>query len=320
MAEEQDEQQRQQNILDLELVPINEQVKNAICNFRIVLEKTQPDVIYKVYLDILKQYYFYNAFIATADALEIYMQQFWHIVAYDLTAKAHLFMIDNQEELKYQIKSTRVSKQKQELMPFSRGSGEGSRVTLKVRNELTLEVHDVTSKVLDKPSDHSSGSNSDSEFVVKDISSDEADIIEKAEEAKKAKTEKDTDEQMTDEQVIVKQVVEEEHDDGQGGNEQVGNAQANVHMIEPLVEKPEATNVNNKVTRLEKKVYAISSFNLPDAIDKSGKAYLKNVLLKDVPEFGKIKIEKAKEIMPKHLSTPFDQAALDEFEQKDKLF
>nr|GFA82017.1 hypothetical protein [Tanacetum cinerariifolium] len=204
------------------------------------------------------------------------------------------------EELKYQIKSTRVSKQKQELMPFLRQSEEvvedvdseetideppvrirPTRVVIggevhnksddegldhskklkgletlseiaqfklnmekarRVHNELTLEVHDVTSKVLDKPSDHSSGSNSDSKFIVKDISSDEADIIEKAEEAKKAETEKDTDEQMIDEQVIVKQVVEEEHDDGQGGNEQVGDAQANVHMIEPLVEKPEATN------------------------------------------------------------------------------
>ncbi|GKA94615.1 hypothetical protein Tco_0816653 [Tanacetum coccineum] len=82
--------------MDVELVPINEQVKNAISNFRIALEKTQPDVIYKVCLEILKHYSFYNAFIDTVDAPEIYMQQFWHIFAYDLTAKAHLFMIDNQ--------------------------------------------------------------------------------------------------------------------------------------------------------------------------------------------------------------------------------
>nr|GEV78770.1 hypothetical protein [Tanacetum cinerariifolium] len=31
-------------------------------------------------------------------------------------------------------------------------------------------------------------------------------------------------------------------------------------------------------------------------------------------------MEKAKKSMPKHLSTPSDQAALDEFEEKDKLF
>nr|GFB00102.1 hypothetical protein [Tanacetum cinerariifolium]GFB47748.1 hypothetical protein [Tanacetum cinerariifolium] len=152
------------------------------------LEKTQPDVIYK---------------------------QFWHTVAYDLTAKAHLFMIDNQitcqdlkdlhqSKLQAEVKDYFLSKGlrllSRELVflkgddqrlcsknsgNLKRGSGEGFRVTLKVHNELTLEVHDVTSKVLDKPSDHSSGSNSDSEFVVKDISSDEADIIEKAKEAKK---------------------------------------------------------------------------------------------------------------------------------------
>ncbi|GKE74797.1 hypothetical protein Tco_1536838, partial [Tanacetum coccineum] len=42
MAEEQDDQQQQQNMLDAELVPINEQVKIAISNFRIALEKKQP--------------------------------------------------------------------------------------------------------------------------------------------------------------------------------------------------------------------------------------------------------------------------------------
>ncbi|GJY70892.1 hypothetical protein Tco_0474595 [Tanacetum coccineum] len=74
MAEEQDEQQQQQNLLDAELVRINEQVKIATSNFRITLEKTQPYVIYKVCLEILKQYYFYNDFTITADAPEIYRQ------------------------------------------------------------------------------------------------------------------------------------------------------------------------------------------------------------------------------------------------------
>ncbi|GJU53442.1 hypothetical protein Tco_1227156 [Tanacetum coccineum] len=76
MAEEQDEQLQQQNMVDGELVPISEQVKIGISNFRIALEKTQPDVIYKICLEILKQFSVYNAFIATVDALEIYMQQF----------------------------------------------------------------------------------------------------------------------------------------------------------------------------------------------------------------------------------------------------
>ncbi|GJY72497.1 hypothetical protein Tco_0476200 [Tanacetum coccineum] len=95
MAESKDEQQ-QQNILDAELIPIEDQVKIGISNFRIALEKSQPDPIYKVCLEILKHYNFFNAIIATADAPEIYMQQLWHTVSYDLTAKAHFFKINDQ--------------------------------------------------------------------------------------------------------------------------------------------------------------------------------------------------------------------------------
>ncbi|GJU20415.1 hypothetical protein Tco_1153757 [Tanacetum coccineum] len=73
MAKELDEHQ-QQVMLDAALVPINKQVKILTSNFRISLEKIQLDAINKVCLEILKQYSFYNAFIGTADALEIYMQ------------------------------------------------------------------------------------------------------------------------------------------------------------------------------------------------------------------------------------------------------
>ncbi|GKA64737.1 hypothetical protein Tco_0764444 [Tanacetum coccineum] len=83
-------------MLDAELVLINKQVKIATSNFMIALEKTQPDVIYKVCLEILKQYSFYNAFIATADAPKIYMQQFWYTITYDLTAKAYFFTMGDQ--------------------------------------------------------------------------------------------------------------------------------------------------------------------------------------------------------------------------------
>ncbi|GJX16252.1 hypothetical protein Tco_0217084 [Tanacetum coccineum] len=76
-----------------ELVPINEQEKIATSNFRIALEKTQSDVIYKVCLEILEQYSFYNAFIATADAPEIYMHQFCYAITYDLIDKAFFFTI-----------------------------------------------------------------------------------------------------------------------------------------------------------------------------------------------------------------------------------
>ncbi|GJX30208.1 retrovirus-related pol polyprotein from transposon TNT 1-94 [Tanacetum coccineum] len=73
------------------LVPINEQEKIATSNFRIALEKNQLDVIYKVCLENLKQYSFYNAFIATADAPEIYMHQFCYAITYDLIDKSFFF-------------------------------------------------------------------------------------------------------------------------------------------------------------------------------------------------------------------------------------
>ncbi|GJS14075.1 hypothetical protein Tco_0408547 [Tanacetum coccineum] len=70
--------------------------------------------------------------------------------------------------------------------------------------------------------------------------------------------------------------------------------------------------LDNSVTRLEKKVHATSSFNLPEEIGKSVKAHFKNVLPKDVSDFGKIKMEKAaKKSLPKSSTTPFDQTALD---------
>ncbi|GJT84069.1 hypothetical protein Tco_1058411 [Tanacetum coccineum] len=78
-------------------VLIDEQIKIGLSKFKIALEKSQPDVIYKVCLAILQEYSFFNAFTRIADALEIYMQQFWHTVHYDLTVKAYIFTIDDRD-------------------------------------------------------------------------------------------------------------------------------------------------------------------------------------------------------------------------------
>ncbi|GJS91324.1 hypothetical protein Tco_0773960 [Tanacetum coccineum] len=52
--------------------------------------------------------------------------------------------------------------------------------------------------------------------------------------------------------------------------------------------------LDKRLTRLEKKVEALSRFNIPEAINKSIKAYLiNNVLPKDAPDFGKTRQEKA---------------------------
>nr|GEW07588.1 hypothetical protein [Tanacetum cinerariifolium] len=45
MADQQEDRQQQQNMLDALLVPIDDQVKIGLNNFRIALEKSQPDVI-----------------------------------------------------------------------------------------------------------------------------------------------------------------------------------------------------------------------------------------------------------------------------------
>nr|GEY72328.1 hypothetical protein [Tanacetum cinerariifolium] len=88
-----------------------------------------------------------------------------------------------------------------------RGSGKGSGVTLEVPDELTLkssnEGASVTLEVLDEPIDHSSSSSSDLEFTVEDISSDEADITEKADKAKNTETEKGTDEKAKKEHAFL---------------------------------------------------------------------------------------------------------------------
>ncbi|GJW23419.1 hypothetical protein Tco_0034041 [Tanacetum coccineum] len=58
--------------------------------------------------------------------------------------------------------------------------------------------------------------------------------------------------------------------------------------------------LDNRLTRLEKTVHAMSRFNIPEEIDKSVQAHLKKILQKDVPDFGKIKVEKvAEQSIPK---------------------
>ncbi|GJX53371.1 hypothetical protein Tco_0281740 [Tanacetum coccineum] len=54
----------------------------------------------------------------------------------------------------------------------------------------------------------------------------------------------------------------------------------------------------------------MSSFNLPKEIDKSMKVHLNNVIPKDLPYYGKIKLEKAKKSMLNNSSTLMDSKKL----------
>ncbi|GKB77008.1 hypothetical protein Tco_0943903 [Tanacetum coccineum] len=82
------------------------------------------------------------------------------------------------------------------------------------------------------------------------------------------------------------------------------------------------TSLENRVYRLEIKVVEMLKFNIQAAIDKSIEARLKQIdPPKDVPNFDKIKLEKAaKQSVPKHSTTPFDNDANAIYNQKDKLY
>ncbi|GKC90267.1 hypothetical protein Tco_1150916 [Tanacetum coccineum] len=61
------QENQQQDRADEELVPISDQEKIGLSNYKITLEKPQPEFIYPICLDILKQYSFFNVFTRTTD-------------------------------------------------------------------------------------------------------------------------------------------------------------------------------------------------------------------------------------------------------------
>ncbi|GJX70800.1 putative reverse transcriptase domain-containing protein [Tanacetum coccineum] len=96
LAESIAQENQQQDRTYEESVPIYDQVRIGLNNYRIVLEKHQPYIIYKLCLLILKQYSFFNAFTGTTYVPEIYMQQFWHTVTYNLDTQTYFFTLDDQ--------------------------------------------------------------------------------------------------------------------------------------------------------------------------------------------------------------------------------
>ncbi|GJU10624.1 hypothetical protein Tco_1133020 [Tanacetum coccineum] len=232
MTKEQDEQQ-QQNMLDVELDPINDQVNIGISNFRIAFEKTQPDVIYK---------------------------QFWYTVAYDLTTKAHFFKIDDQIFENDQISKRSLSFHHVIKLDATLGnikfankgikepvfgkaildvmlnddikaSAEYSKRTIGLRRPTGVVIGGEARKESDEERvDHSKDmqgieilSGYSSEDDIEDISSDKEDKRdddkEKADESQKA------DEEILATDRIDDEKAEEEHVEKQGGNEQAGITQ-----------------------------------------------------------------------------------------------
>ncbi|GJS19032.1 hypothetical protein Tco_0413504 [Tanacetum coccineum] len=145
-------------------------------NLGIALEKIQPDVIFKVCLEILKQQSFYNAFILTADHIIKLDTPLGNLKFTNKGLKDPVFGMPIPEVmLNDDIKATADYLEylaKFIVLAHSGGSGEGSGVTLEVPDVHTLKCINKgagrTSKVPDEPSDASSSSSSNSEIAKDD--------------------------------------------------------------------------------------------------------------------------------------------------------
>ncbi|GJT52373.1 hypothetical protein Tco_0978530 [Tanacetum coccineum] len=149
-------------------------------------------------------------------------------------------------------KAQKASKDDFYIQQRSKGSGEGSGITPAVPSDLvhksSNEGAGVIPEVPYESNSSSSSSSSDSEVAVEDISSDEDEATKKANNAKTADAEKDTEDQVAIEQVAERQAEGEEHSTDQGGNEPASNAQAGVQTAERQPQEPEATLISSSQT------------------------------------------------------------------------
>ncbi|GKA20081.1 hypothetical protein Tco_0700070, partial [Tanacetum coccineum] len=93
----------QQAAREDEWVPKAERVKIGTINIRIDPTMTQKEETYQVVLDIIKNTTFYKAFLASADVLEIYMQQFWFTVTKIKNTNLYEFKLANTKCLVYVV-------------------------------------------------------------------------------------------------------------------------------------------------------------------------------------------------------------------------
>nr|GEY08548.1 hypothetical protein [Tanacetum cinerariifolium] len=281
-----------QTILDEDLQGIAvdaTRYRGMIGSLMIALEKSQPNVIYKVPLEILKHYSFYYAFIATANAPQIYMQHFWYTITYDLTAQAYFFTMGDQE---FKVNAALLRNALRKANAYDR-----PRLTMLQM----LWVIVTGSNVGGKEHGSDQGGN-----------------------------EPAGDAQVDDEiPPLVDTIVTLILDTTTSSPTQPPPTQPRKSKIKIILKKshnPESqaddTSLENRVYRLKRRVDAMLKFNIQEAVDKFVEARLKQIdLSKDVPDFSRIKQEKAaKQNMPKHSSTLFNKATLAIHDQKDKLY
>ncbi|GJV45013.1 hypothetical protein Tco_1429549 [Tanacetum coccineum] len=112
-------------------------------------------------------------------------------------------------QLKLDLKKAwKASKDEFYIQQRSKGSSEGSGITLEVPDELVHKSSNegarVNPEVPDESSNSSNNPSFDFEFAVEDISSDKHEVTEKVDNAKITNTEKDTEHQVVAEQVAKK--------------------------------------------------------------------------------------------------------------------
>ncbi|GJZ11110.1 hypothetical protein Tco_0545869 [Tanacetum coccineum] len=185
-------------------------------------------------------------------------------------------------------------------------------------------MRELNPEVPDESSNSSSNPSFDFEFAVEDISSDKHEVTEKADNAKITNNEKDTEHQ-----VVAEQTLSSTEFTNQFINEpaKVNLSDILKYLIEPEVQSMVDVPVKQvKPAALRPPLVDITVTIILDttteAVDKFVEARLKQIdLSKYLPDFGKIKLEKAsKQSIPKHSSTKFNKAALAIYDQKDKMY
>ncbi|GKD68292.1 hypothetical protein Tco_1322382, partial [Tanacetum coccineum] len=81
---------------DEQILPRNRWVPIGKSNCYLNEEKSQPNLIFKIAVDILKQTNFFRAFTASSTIPAIYIQQFWDTICFDSKAGSYKCQLDEQ--------------------------------------------------------------------------------------------------------------------------------------------------------------------------------------------------------------------------------
>nr|GEU33796.1 hypothetical protein [Tanacetum cinerariifolium] len=321
------QQQSQQDHLDDELVPIDDQVQTGLSNYKITLEKSQPDLIYKICL-ASEDYLNYLAKstrtqlvkvkgkgkgLITKKGVEVVVEMVRtpkkrrsEIVIEETGQSEEVADTEDSEETEDDEEEPQLTRRRQTgvfivrkaskedfiLKQCSKGPGEGSS---------------MAPEILDGPSDSFSSSSSESEDSKGFFPIDDEANPDKSDAKKKTKDAKSVDKVRED------QAIDEQARNVQAKDSFI-NDNPDVSLTDVLKDQAEIK------IQLMVEVDRISKINHSEAINKFVQAHLKKVLSTVAPGIGKLKPKKvAKQSMPKYFNKPFDDVSLKKYDLKQKL-